>query len=207
MSDCSPTWHQPPKLPNLEALIGGGNPAQQAWSTGATGSLFQRIARLHSDSRVAVMRLPRWQPSAHDYVQCLEEQVLTRSAYFYRATLFPSLDFCGATEGQIRGLGGDCPPLQPVIRGLRGLDNYCQTWTTVGFNMKAISSSSGESQSTLDMYGNQRTFICPDGQPRVFSWRKKLSALRLDFFDFSAQKRLLAGYVGRHLDTAKHKYA
>ncbi len=124
-----------------------------------------------------------------------------------KQSLFPSLDFCAAAEAQIRSLGGDGPPLHAAIRGLRDLDNYCQGWTAGGFNIKAISSSSGESQSTLDMYSDQRTFTCPDGQSRVFSWHKKLGALRIHFFDFPAQKRLLVGYVGRHLDTAKHKYA
>lgn len=122
-----------------------------------------------------------------------------------KGTLFQSLDFCGCTEDQVVSLGGDGPRLNAVMRGLRDLNRYCEDWTSGGFNIKAIASASGESAPTLQKYGDQRKFICPDGKYRTFTWHKKLSdGLRIHFFDFPAQRRLLIGYVGKHLDTVKY---
>jgi hypothetical protein len=86
------------------------------------------------------------------------------------------------------------------MRGLQELQNYCQNWTAGGFDIKAISYASGESEATLNKFGEQRIFSCPDGKHRLFSWHKKLDALGIHFFDFPATKRILIGYVGRHLD-------
>lgn len=121
-----------------------------------------------------------------------------------RETLFESLDFCDCTEQQIKNLGGDGRPFRAVMRGLQELQTYCKSWTAGGFNIKAISYASGESEATLNKYGEDRTFLCPDGRYRQFSWHKKLDALRIHFFDFPATRRLLIGYVGKHLPIATH---
>jgi hypothetical protein len=122
-----------------------------------------------------------------------------------KGKLFQSLDFCACTEVQVVGLGGDGPLLRAVMRGLRDLNKYCEGWTSGGFNIKAISSASGESGATLDKYGDQRKFTCPDGKYRTFSWHKKLSdGFRIYFFDFPAERRLLIGYVGKHLDSVNY---
>jgi hypothetical protein len=120
-----------------------------------------------------------------------------------RASLFPNLDFCDSTESQIKELGGDGSRFREVLRGLRDLQRYCDGWTTGDFDIHSLNNASGESEATLAKFGETRKFRCPDGQKRLFNWHAKRGHSRIHFFDFPAQKRLLVGYVGRHLPTAK----
>lgn len=116
-----------------------------------------------------------------------------------RVSLFPSLEFCGAVESQIQALGGNEPRFRAVIRGLRDLQVYCDSWDTEHFDVKRLSNASGESESTLNMYGNERIFQCPDGAHRLFQWHLKRGETRIHFFDFPQRKRILVGYAGPHL--------
>jgi hypothetical protein len=116
-----------------------------------------------------------------------------------RGALFPSLDFCESVEGQISSLGGSDPRFKAVSRGLRDLQNYCDSWNTGNFDIHRVPHASGESTSTLNMYSEERTFRCPDGQYRVFEWHLKRGDTRIHFFDFPPRKRILVGYVGDHL--------
>jgi len=49
------------------------------------------------------------------------------------------------------------------------------------------------------MYSAERTFLCPDGEYRLFDFHLKRWGTRIHFFDFPASKRILVGYVGDHL--------
>jgi hypothetical protein len=118
-----------------------------------------------------------------------------------RATLFPNLDFCNSVQDQIRDLGGDGPRFRSVLRGLRDLETYCISWTAGPFDIRGINNASGESKATLDRYGDERRFRCPDGEYRLFEWHVKRNDTRIHFFDFPAHKRLLVGYAGGHLRT------
>ncbi len=116
-----------------------------------------------------------------------------------KLALFPSLDFCDSVEDQIKILGGNEPRFKLVMRGLRDLQNYCDSWNTENFDIRQLSSASGESQSTLNMYSDERTFLCPDGEYRLFEWHLKRGDTRIHFFDLPEPKRILVGYVGAHL--------
>jgi hypothetical protein len=111
-----------------------------------------------------------------------------------RATLFPKLDFCDSRELQTKALGGDGARFREALRGLRDLQKYCDGWITPNFDIHSLNNSSGESEATLATYGDERRF---------FNWHAKRGNSRIHFFDFPAQKRLLVGYVGKHLPTAK----
>jgi hypothetical protein len=113
--------------------------------------------------------------------------------------LFRSLDFCDSVEDQIKILGGNEPRFKAVMRGLRDLQNYCDSWDTDNFDIHCLSNASGESQPTLNRYGAERTFQCPDGQSRIFEWHLKRGDTRIHFFDFPGTKRILVGYAGSHL--------
>ena len=65
--------------------------------------------------------------------------------------------------------------------------------------MHGINNASGESAPTLHMFGDLRTFRCPDGQYRRFKWHVKRGDIRIHFFDFPTNQRLLVDYVGCHL--------
>ena len=117
-----------------------------------------------------------------------------------RNQLFPSIDFCDCVETQILSLNGTERRFKAALRGLQDLQNYCACWTTGYFNIKALVRASGESESTLQVYSDERTFFCPDGNFRVFQWHlKRDDTTRIYFFDFPEQKRLLVGYIGPHL--------
>jgi len=116
-----------------------------------------------------------------------------------RAALFPSLDFCDSVEDQVKAFGGDGRSLRAVMRGLRDMQRYCQSWSAGTFDIHGLNNASGESGPTLEMYGDERIFRCPDGQYRLFEWHVKRGDIRIHFFDFPVQKRLLVGYVGAHL--------
>lgn len=116
-----------------------------------------------------------------------------------KGRLFPSLDFCNSVEDQVKTLGGNEARFRAVMRGLRDLQNYCDSWDTGNFDIHRVPHASGESGPTLNMYSEERTFRCPDGQYRLFEWNLKRGDTRIHFFDFPAPKRLLVGYVGDHL--------
>lgn len=120
--------------------------------------------------------------------------------------LFPNLIFCEAVADQLQGLGTENPILQLVKNRLSELEDYCKSWTDEAFDQKNLRNVSPESQITLQnpKYSKERTFLCPDGQEQVFSWHAKLSfGWRIYFFP-NEQKKMIIGYVGRHLRTAKY---
>ena len=86
-----------------------------------------------------------------------------------KESLFPSLDFCDSVEGQVNTLGGNEPRFKAVMRGLRDLQNYCESWNTGNFDIHQLANASGESSPTLNMYSDERTFRCPDGESRLLS--------------------------------------
>lgn len=114
-------------------------------------------------------------------------------------SLLPNIDFCHSVEDQIKKLRGNEPRFRAVLRGLFDLQNYCNSWINNNFDIHQLANASGESKPTLDMYSEERTFRCPDGQYRVFEWHLKRGDTRIHFFDFPATKRILVGYVGPHL--------
>jgi hypothetical protein len=116
-----------------------------------------------------------------------------------RAVLFPSLDFCDSVEDQLTSLGGNHPRFKAVLRGLSDLQKYCNNWSTPNFDIHGLANASGESQPTLQLYSEERTFFCPDGEHRLFEWHLKRGDTRIHFFDFPASKRILVGYAGNHL--------
>ncbi len=115
--------------------------------------------------------------------------------------LFPRLDFCDSVKDQVKNLGGDGRNFRAVMRGFWDLQKYCESWSGGGFDIHALSNASGESEPTLVRYSNERTFRCPDGEFRLFDWHLKRGDIRIYFFDFPNEMRLLVGYAGGHLRT------
>ena len=119
------------------------------------------------------------------------------------SALFQNLDFCDSVEEQLTWLGSSDRRFKAALRGLQDLQTYCETWNTGNFDIKALVRASGESPSTLQMYSEQRTFRCPDGQSRLFQWHlKRDDTTRIHFFDFPDRKHILVGYIGGHLRTS-----
>ncbi|MBF0132556.1 MAG: hypothetical protein HQL75_08225 [Magnetococcales bacterium] len=119
---------------------------------------------------------------------------------------FPSLDFCPAVETQMAQLPKEA--LAPILRGLFCLETYCQGWTDGGFNQNSLGcASSTESKSTKATYGKERTFLCPNGVERVFSYHVKPGqSWRIYYDPDPGPGRMYIGYVGRHLPTTRHNH-
>jgi hypothetical protein len=122
-----------------------------------------------------------------------------------RGEILPSLDFCDAVEPQIRGLSASI--LQSAARRLSELEIYCRTWTTGGFDPSQLPAKATlESEATLNQFGSERTFRCPDGIERTFSWHLRLTpdAWRILFLPETKARKMIIGYIGPHLPTAKY---
>ncbi|BAY31368.1 hypothetical protein NIES2107_32270 [Nostoc carneum NIES-2107] len=124
-----------------------------------------------------------------------------------RRELFPNLEFCDAVRKQLENILTRQLELQPVINILLELQKCCQNWNSGYFNLEGYSiEESGESEPTLKKYGKERTFLCPDGQERLFERHIKLRFCnwRIHFFPIKTGT-IIIGYVGRHLPTVKYK--
>lgn len=120
---------------------------------------------------------------------------------------FPRLDLTSNARQQIAQLRRGSPQLTQLIKHLFELNNYCQQWTSGGFEADKLKNVSPESESVRNnstMRG-ERTFMCEDGQERFFEWHRRLTpgAWRLYFYPLPEEKRAIIGYIGPHLTTAR----
>ncbi len=116
-----------------------------------------------------------------------------------------SLDFCDKAKSQLHELPREM--LSSVTEHLLSLQRYCENWSEGAFDKSQFPPSriSPETPVTLQRYGAERTFICPDGVERTFSWHLKLnpSTWRIYFEPVPATNRMIIGYIGPHLRTAR----
>jgi len=124
-----------------------------------------------------------------------------------RDSLFPVLSFCESVATAIQEFSSGGVMLRQVVKRLFELEIYCRDWQEGGFEPDKLPCKvSPESQTTLEQYGQERTFICPDGVKRVFSWHVRLTpgAWRVHFFPEPSTRRIIIGYVGPHLPTTSN---
>jgi hypothetical protein len=122
----------------------------------------------------------------------------------FRGDFYPALDWCSGVEELMAGL----PPLAlpSIVRGLFSLNAYCAIWRDGGFDPQGIRCVvSPDSETTLQKYDVERTFLCPDGQRRRFGWHAKVSSWRIYFDPAPGPSRVLVGYVGKHLRTVRFR--
>lgn len=120
-------------------------------------------------------------------------------------SLFPSLTFCDTVYRQIRRLSGQL--FDSVWEKLSNLQVHCEGWTSGGFNTEGLlGNPRPESTPTLQMFGQERNFRCPDGKERIFSWHISLTdSWRLHFFPGPELGKMIIGYIGPHLPTVQHR--
>ncbi|MEX5219863.1 MAG: hypothetical protein NW701_18710 [Nitrospira sp.] len=122
-----------------------------------------------------------------------------------KEAFFPGLRFCSSAEQQLCGI--EKTFLSPTIKRLMELDKYTRDWSDGPFDAHKITSkATPESTNTLNSYGSHRTFLCPDGQSRLFSWHVRLTpgSWRIYFFPDSERRQLIIGYVGPKLPTVEY---
>jgi len=121
-----------------------------------------------------------------------------------RDELFPSLVFCESLVEQIQNL--DSVMLHPVARKLFDFKTYCVNWASGDFDGTQLPMKiTTESEATLNKYGDQRTFLCPDGERRIFHLHARITPKewRIYFIPLPQIRKIIIGYIGPHLDTVK----
>ncbi|MEH2115001.1 hypothetical protein [Nostoc sp.] len=124
-----------------------------------------------------------------------------------REELFPNLKFCDVVRKQLENILTGQLELQPVVHILSQLHTCSTNWNEGYFNLKDYPiEESGESEATMNKYGKERTFRCPDGKDRLFERHVKLKFCnwRIHFFAVKPGQ-VIIGYVGRHLPTVKYR--
>lgn len=126
-----------------------------------------------------------------------------------KETLFPHLFFCEKVATNLHNLSHGNSLLIPVVNRLHELENFCKEWYDGPFDSTKISSKvTNESEATMEMFGDDRTFLCHDGIFRAFRWHVRLTpgAWRLYFYPMQEEKRLIIGYIGPHLPTVNFSH-
>jgi len=116
-----------------------------------------------------------------------------------RSELFPSLIFCETVNQQLQNLGSGNPILRQAVKKLFELENYCKSWTSGSFNPDQLPSKvTPESESRLQKLKNKLTFVCPDGNERIFSLHVRMTpgAWRLHFSADLGPGKIIIGYIG-----------
>jgi len=124
-----------------------------------------------------------------------------------RQAIFPSLDFCEKSRKYILGRGYD-PVLRALLRGFSSLERFSRQWQPgQPFDYRRIDGDvSPDSPSTLQQYGEERTYRCSDGVERTFSYHLKLGdGWRIYLHEDAGPGRLYIGPVGRHLKTVRFR--
>lgn len=121
--------------------------------------------------------------------------------------MFPRLSFCDCVRGQLEALGFTPTNMKIIKEHLARMNEYCERLDREGIIPDYIKMgvlASRETPVTLSRYGYQRTFLCPDGEERLFEWHTKQIGqnLRIHFYpSYLDSKTILVGYIGPHLDT------
>jgi hypothetical protein len=129
--------------------------------------------------------------------------------WLHKEEWFPHLYFCEQVEEQLQTLCRGHLMLMPIFKRLYELENYCSNWSDGPFDHNKIAGKvTPESAITLEMYSSERTFRCPDGVTRVFSWHLRLTpgAWRLYFYPLPEEHKVVVGYIGSHLSTKLHSH-
>lgn len=121
-------------------------------------------------------------------------------------TLYPHLQFCASAIAQMQALPRGDIHLRQIMRHLCEMNKYCETWQAGSFSAQDIPCKiSVESEISLKTYKDQHTFLCPDGERKVFSWHCRVTpeSWRIYFCPLEQSRIIIIGYIGKHLPTVK----
>jgi hypothetical protein len=120
-----------------------------------------------------------------------------------KSAILCRLDFTPDALKQLQKLTGAEKEFAYVVQHLLALNYQALDWKDGPFEADYPYHCSEESKVTLQQYSQERTFICADGKYRLFSWHSKINAVpwRIHFLPLPKPRRVLIGYVGKHLRT------
>ena len=127
-----------------------------------------------------------------------------------RVTLFPSLKFSKEVEDSFKDNSMEDNNLVPrVLRKLSNLNAFAENWVEGPFKPKEGNLEGNprqDSDETLKKYGAERTFRSEDGNCLVFSWHVSISkSWRMYFHEVKDTRKVIVGYIGKHLNTVNNK--
>ncbi|MGG1314061.1 hypothetical protein [Cohnella laeviribosi] len=118
--------------------------------------------------------------------------------------IFPSLNFCERAKAQLVDYKKGDPILEQIKNRLIELNNYFIKWEKGGFDSTVVPFKvTPESHRTLEQYREEHTFLCPDGEYRVFSWHLRMTpgAGRIYFIPDEKTRKCIIGHIGNKLKT------
>ncbi|ALS25605.1 hypothetical protein IJ21_01500 [Paenibacillus sp. 32O-W] len=121
--------------------------------------------------------------------------------------LFPSLIFCDRAKAQLFEYKKGDLILKQIQKRLFELNEYFTSWQEGAFNNESLPSKvTPESPITLVTYTEEHTFLCPDGQYRIFSWHVRVTpgAGRIFFVPDEITRKCIIGHIGNKLKTVKY---
>lgn len=144
-----------------------------------------------------------------EYFNDLRSSLLSKCSdiWLNKGELFPNLIFCGKTKKQLLN-GISSKYVFQIFDRLKALNEYTNSWKTGDFSIVDFKRNynvdcSGETDCTLNIYGDQRRFSIQGIGSRIFDLHIKTGNLRFHFFPESSTKKVYIGYIGPHLDTCK----
>ena len=123
-----------------------------------------------------------------------------------RRELFPALVFCARVEDQLSALGPRDPHLKQVLRKLAQINETFAAWSDGPFDRRKIPDCDPESRVTLKQFRAEHSFLCPDGETRLFSWHLALTpgAWRLFFKPDRDTRKAFIGHIGPKLPNVSY---
>ncbi len=125
----------------------------------------------------------------------------------FAAEIFTNLDFTETSFSFIKDLTGSESRFQQTVKKIGQLNKIVGEWTEGAFPYISVPFKiSPESESTLNSFSTERTYLCPDGQQRLFSDHFRLcDGWRVHIRIIDETRRVLIGYIGPHLRTARFR--
>lgn len=128
-----------------------------------------------------------------------------------RETLFPNVVLCGDMKSTLGSWKFGENGLAFLRDTLDVMDRACQKWQESPDGISGVISClsdlglrcSGESEPTMQQFGEERRFRLPDGSSEYFWDHAKRSNLRIHFLPNSSKKMIYIGYFGKHLKTVR----
>ena len=163
------------------------------------------------EERIAAVRHTSRKEHLQDHIEWIEQTSIQDrlidgvALWNKRHELFPNLQFCDSVKKQLEDLRKGDSILPPIRKKLYELQNYSENWLVGGFDKRLIGcKATPESEATLTKYSQERMFLCPDGQKRIFSWHVRLTPLawRIQFYP-EQPGQIIIGYIGLHLPTGR----
>ncbi len=124
-----------------------------------------------------------------------------------RAMVFQWLDFANEVNEQVQLFGSvNNPSFKKAMRYLMQLNQHLNLVNRGEAEIGSIPGDvSNDGETTMSMYGDERTFTCPDQVRRTFSLHSKLGDVRIYLYPMPLPEnnRYIVGYIGGHLPTKK----